>query len=131
MNNITQRMRNKEEIETKLLHELVIEGMQERKAEDIVVIDLRSIGNSVADFFVLCTGNSDTQVEAIATSVEKHVYKIKKESPRHVEGKNTGEWVLIDYVDVIAHVFKQDKRDFYHLESLWGDAKVTSIPNLI
>lgn len=124
-------MRNKEETGTKLLHELVVEGMQDKKAEDIVIIDLRSIGNSIADFFVLCTGKSDTQLEAIATSVEKHVYKIKKESPRHIEGKKSGEWVLLDFTDVVAHIFKQDKREFYHLESLWGDAKVTEVPNLI
>lgn len=123
-------MTNKEATDTKMLHELIVEGMQERKAEDIVIIDLRTIGNSVADFFVLCTGNSDTQVEGIAESVEAHIYKIKKESPRHVEGKRTGDWILLDYVDVVAHVFKRETRDFYHLESLWGDAKVKAIPNL-
>ena len=89
--------------------------MQEKKAEEIVVLDLRGIQNSVSDFFVICSGNSDTQVGAIADSIE---YEVKEETsmlPWNSEGKKQGEWVLIDYVDVVAHVFQWSKRSFYDL----------------
>ena len=112
------------------LSEIIVKGMQEKKAEDIVLIDLRTIQNSVADFFVVCTGNSDTQVEAIADSVEKEVHTILNENPNHVEGKNNKEWMLIDYIDVVAHVFKRDKRGFYRLEDMWGDAIIHEIKTI-
>ena len=109
------------------LSKVVVEGMKEKKAEDIVVLDLRFIPNSVADFFVICTGNSDTQVAAISDSVETTVLKSDQQNPWHVEGKSSREWVLIDYVDVVAHVFKEETREFFGLEDLWGDAKITQI----
>ena len=109
------------------LSEVIVKGMQEKKAEDIVVLDLRNIPNSVADFFVVCTGNSDTQVDAISDSVEEFVFKADQQSPWHVEGKMSKEWVLIDYVDVVVHVFKEETREFFGIEDLWGDAKVIQI----
>ena len=109
------------------LSKLVVKGMQEKKAEDIVVLDLRYVPNSVADYFVICTGNSDTQVDAISEAVEEFVSKADDQNPWHVEGKLSREWVLIDYVDVVAHVFKEEARVFFGLEDLWGDAKVTRI----
>ena len=109
------------------LSKLVVKGMQEKKAEDIVVLDLRYVPNSVADYFVICTGNSDTQVDAIADSVEMMVFETDQQNPWHIEGKTSREWVLIDYVDVVAHVFKEETREFFGLEDLWGDAKVTQI----
>ncbi len=104
--------------------------MQDKKATNIAVIDLRALQNSIADYFVLCSGNSDTQVEAIAESVDKMVFKETGESPSHKEGYATAEWILIDYVDVIVHVFKSDKRRHYGLEELWGDAKIEYIKEL-
>jgi len=105
----------------------IVKGMEERKAEDIVVMDLRHVKGAVTDFFVLCSGNSDTQVEAISESIQEEIYKEAKENPWKKEGFTNKEWILIDYVNVVAHIFKKDKRHFYALEELWGDAKVTSI----
>lgn len=111
------------------LSDLIVKGMQEKKATDIVVLDLRKVKNAVADFFVLCSGTSDRQLDAIADSIDAEVYKALKENPWHVEGKNNKEWMLLDYIDVVAHVFRKDRRDFYALEKLWGDAEFTEIDN--
>lgn len=108
------------------LSEVVVKGMQEMKAEDIVLMDLRSVKNAVADFFVICSGNSDTHIDAIAESVDHEVNKTDGQNPWHREGYNNKVWVLLDYVDVVVHVFKHENREFYALESLWGDAKITS-----
>ena len=108
------------------LSQVVVKGMQEMKAEDIVLMDLRSVNNAVADFFVICSGNSETHIGAIAESVDLEVNKADGQNPWHREGLNNKIWVLLDYVDVVAHVFKHENREFYALESLWGDAKITS-----
>lgn len=113
--------------EAEELCELIIHGMKEKKGLDITQIDLRKINNSVADFFIICSGNSDTQVDSLAHSIEEQVFKTKKENPTHIEGKKNKEWMLIDYINVVAHVFQKDTRDFYNLEGLWGDAKITEI----
>ena len=109
------------------LCQLVVKGMQEKKAMDVVVMDLREIKNAITDFFVICTGNSDTQIDAIADSVEAEVYKVIAEHPWQREGREAKEWILIDYVDVVVHVFKKERREYYGLEQLWGDAKVTHV----
>jgi ribosome-associated protein len=109
------------------LCDAVVKGMQEKKAADILVMDLRKVKNAVADFFVLCSGGSDKQLDAIADSVDTEVYKALKENPWHVEGKNNKEWMLLDYFDVVVHIFKKEKRDFFALEKLWGDAEMIEI----
>jgi ribosome-associated protein len=109
------------------LNDLVVQGMAEKKAHDIVVLDLRNVKNAVADYFIICSGNSDTQIDAICDSVEEFVYKASKQSPWKKEGKQNKEWILLDYIDVVAHIFKKDKRDFYSLEELWGDAVITPV----
>ncbi len=109
------------------LCEVVVKGMQEKKATNIVVMDLRKIKNAVADFFVICSGNSDKQLDAITDSIDAEVFKSLKENPWHTEGKNNKEWMLLDYFDVVAHVFRKDKREFYALERLWGDADILEI----
>ena len=109
------------------LSQVVAKGMQEKKAEDIVLMDLRKVSNAVADFFVICSGTSDTHIEAIADSVDKEVSAVDGESPWHKEGVNNKTWVLLDYVDVVVHIFNKDKRVFYELEELWGDAKITKL----
>jgi ribosome-associated protein len=114
-------------VSSEKLSEVIVKGMQEKKATDIVVLDLRKIKNAVADFFVICSGNSDKQLDAIADSVDEQVFKALKENPWHIEGKNNKEWMLLDYIDVVAHVFKKERRDFYSLERLWGDADITEI----
>jgi ribosome-associated protein len=109
------------------LTDLIVKGMQEVKGIEITVMDLRDIKNSIADYFVICCGNSDTQVDAIADSIEKEVYKATRQNPWHKEGKENKEWILLDYVDVVAHVFKKERREYFSLEELWGDATITHI----
>jgi ribosome-associated protein len=109
------------------LSQLVIKGMQEKKASSIVIMNLKKVKNAVADYFIICSGNSDTQIDAIADSVEEEIYKLSKQNPWQREGRENKEWVLIDYVDVVAHVFRKDRRDFYALEELWGDAQITHL----
>ena len=109
------------------LSNAIVKGMQEKKASDIVVMDLRNVKNAVADFFVICSGNSDKQLEAISDSIDEQVYKIVKEKPWHLEGKNNKEWMILDYITVVSHIFRQDRRKFYSLEKLWGDAEITEI----
>ncbi len=111
------------------LSEVIVKGMQEKKAVDIVVMDLRKVKNAVADFFVVCSGGSDKQLDAIASGVDEEVFKTLKENPWHSEGKNNKEWVLIDYIDVVVHIFQREKREFFALERLWGDALITEIEN--
>ena len=107
------------------LSEIVVKGMQEKKASDIVILNLKHIKNAVADYFIICSGNSDTQVDAITDSIEAEIYKANQQDPWHKEGQENKEWILLDYVDVVAHVFKKERRAFYALEDLWGDAHIT------
>mgnify|MGYP000300411736 FL=1 len=107
----------------------IIKGIEEVKGQDIEILDLRDIENTVCDYFIICSGNSNTQVNAITGSVQKLVSKELKDKPWHVEGQNNSEWILMDYYDVIVHVFLKDKRAFFKLEELWGDAKFTVIPD--
>ena len=109
------------------LCDAIVKGMQEKKAIDIVVLDLRKVKNAVADFFVICSGGSDKQLDAITQSVDEEVFKTVKENPWHVEGKNNKEWMLLDYFDVVVHIFKKDRREFFALEKLWGDAEMIEI----
>ena len=109
------------------LSSLVVKGMEEKKAEDVSIMDLRNVKGAVSDFFVLCSGSSDTQLESIAESIEKEVKNQGGETPWRKEGFTNKEWILIDYVNVVAHIFKKNQREFYDLEDLWGDARITSI----
>ena len=108
-----------------VLSTLVVKGMQEKKGLDVTLIDLTKIPNAVADYFVICSGSSDTHASSLSNSVEVEVKKELDESPIAREGKNNGEWVLLDYGNVVAHVFQKSAREFYGLELLWGDAKIT------
>lgn len=109
------------------LSKIIVKGMEEKKASDIVVMDLRKIKNTVSDFFVLCSGNSDTQLEAISDSIEEQVIKAGEKPPYRSEGRSGKQWILMDYVDVVAHIFLKDKREFFGLEDLWGDAQITKV----
>ena len=109
------------------LSQFIVKGMEERKAEDIKVLDLRGVKGSISDFFIICSGNSDTQIQAIAESVEKEAKEKGRETPWKKEGFTNREWILLDYVSVVAHIFKRDKREFYALEDLWGDAKIVPV----
>ena len=101
----------------------IIKGIEEVKGQGIEILDLRDIENTVCDYFIICNGNSNTQVNAIVNSVQKTVSKTIQEKPWHVEGSNNAEWVLLDYVHVVVHVFQKQIREFYNIEGLWGDAK--------
>ncbi len=120
-------VKTKRDISSEELSQLVVKGMQERKATNIVVMDMRKVKNAFTDYFVVASGSSDTQVEAIAESVDKEVWESTRNNPRSTEGKANREWILVDYYDVIVHVFKKDRREFYKLEELWGDAEFTYI----
>jgi len=112
------------------LVDAVVQGIQEVKGKDIVHLDLRSVPNTVCDHFVICHGDSDTQVEAIAGAVERMVRELTGERPWHTEGIQNAGWVLIDYVDVVVHVFHREKRTYYALEDLWADAVRTRFENV-
>jgi ribosome-associated protein len=105
----------------------IIKGIEDVKGADIDILDLREIDNTVCDYFIICNGNSNTQVNAITNSIQKVVSKELKDKPWHVEGSENGEWVLMDYVNIVVHIFQKHIREYYNIESLWGDAKITSI----
>ena len=111
------------------LIDIIVQSIQDVKGNNISLLDLREIDNRVSDYFVICDGNSNIQVNAISSSVTKKVSKSLKEKPWGIEGIENSEWVLIDYVDVIVHIFKKEKRDFYDIESLWGDVKKIEYSN--
>ena len=113
--------------EKQLLVDKIVEAIQDTKGEDIQIFDLSGIENSVADTFVICSGNSNTQVSAIAGNIEKKVRNDIRERPWHVEGTENAMWVLVDYVSVVVHVFQKQIRDYYDIEELCGDAKITKI----
>lgn len=106
---------------------LIIKGIEAVKGNNIKILDLRKIENTVCDYFIICDGNSNTQVSAIAGSVQKVVSKAIKEKPWHVEGESNASWILMDYVHVVVHIFQKETREFYHIENLWGDAEIISI----
>jgi ribosome-associated protein len=107
---------------------VILKAIDEIKGVNIQLLDLREIENTVCDYFVICTGTSNTHVNAIAGIIQKKVGKLCKEKPWHVEGEGNADWVLLDYVNVVVHVFQKQIREYYDIESLWGDAKITEIP---
>jgi len=117
----------KEKISSDQLISVIISGIEDVKGNEINILDLRDIENSVCDYFIICEGTSNTQVNAIVKSIQKKVSKTLKDHPWHVEGEDNAEWVLMDYVNVVVHVFQKHIRDYYDIESLWGDAKTTVI----
>jgi ribosome-associated protein len=119
--------KKKKKADSEKLCKAIVHGMQEKKASEIVVMDLREIKNAVADFFIICSGSSDKQLDAIAGSVDDEVYKKIKENPWQIEGRSNKEWVILDYITVVVHIFRKDKRGFYAIERLWGDAQITEI----
>jgi ribosome-associated protein len=110
-----------------LLITTILNGIEDVKGKNINILDLREIENTVCDYFIICEGTSNTQVNAIVNSVHKKVSKETQEKPWHIEGSDNAEWVLMDYVDVVVHVFQKHIREYYDIESLWGDAKTTVI----
>ena len=115
--------------QTKLLVETITKGIQEKKGKNITIVDLRDIEANIVNYFIICQGNSPTQVEAITESVDDIVKQNIGESPVNVVGLGNDQWVALDYVDVFVHIFQPEIRNFYDLENLWQDAKLTRIPN--
>jgi len=110
--------------DTEKLVEEIINGLLEKKGKRIVTLDLRKIENAVTDFYVICSGDSNTHVNALAGSVEEEVRKALNDKPWHVEGTTNAEWVLLDYVNVVVHIFQRSAREHYNIEGLWADAIV-------
>ncbi len=105
----------------------IITGIENVKGLEVIILDLRDIENTVCGYFVVCSGSSNTHVNAIVSAIQKTVSKELKEKPYHTEGSENSEWVLIDYVNIVVHVFQKHIREYYNIEELWGDAKTTKI----
>ena len=116
-----------EKTESAMLADIVINAIYEKKGEQVVKIDMRPINSPIADFFIVCQGSNRTQVEAIADSINEEVNKAIGVRPSHLEGRENAEWMLIDYFDVVVHIFQPETRGFYKLESLWADADITEV----
>ena len=117
-------VKNKKSSLSTQLAAVAVHGLQEKKGNEIVRLDLRNIHSSLSDYFVICHADSAIQVNALARSVEEEVYKALKQEPWRKEGLEHGEWVLLDFVDVVVHIFKTDKRKYFGIEDLWGDAEM-------
>lgn len=115
---------------TVVLVESVVKGIFEKKGQNVLKVDLRKLENRITDYFIICHGSSKTQVDSISYSVEEVVRKEAGEKPLHVEGLENCFWVLIDYGDVIVHIFQEESRNFYSLESLWADANIDVLKDI-
>ena len=108
---------------TNILLENIINAIQDVKGKEIISLDLRKIDSAICKYFVICTGTSNTHVNSIESNIKKTISRNLGEKPIHIEGNNIGEWVLMDYSDIIVHVFQEKTRAFYNIEDFWGDAK--------
>lgn len=108
------------------LRGIIINSIQDLKGENIVQLDLRNLEEAPADYFIVCEGSSRVNIQSIAEHISKEVRKAGGERPRKIEGYRNGEWVLVDFFDVIIHVFNKKSRGFYQIEELWSDAEVTT-----
>lgn len=115
---------------TRQLVDTIVAGIQEKKGRGITIIDLRGLEGAICQYFVVCTGQSPTQVDAIADEVEEYVRINAKDKPVKIIGKENSQWVAMDYVDVMVHVFLPDVREYYNIENLWEDAKIEQIADL-
>ena len=110
-----------------VLVKVIINSIKQHKGKEVVSLDLRKIETAVCDFFIICHGTSNTHIASIAENVRKEISKQMKEKPWHTEGEANKEWVLMDYFNVVVHIFNKEKRDFYKLENLWADANIKYI----
>jgi len=117
--------------EAGVLLKSIIKGIFEKQGHNVLKIDLRKLENRIADYFVICHGTSVTQVDSICDSVEITVQKKSGEKPLHIEGRENSNWVLVDYGNVIVHIFLEEYRNFYSLESLWADAEIEKMEDKI
>lgn len=115
---------------TDILVQNIVAGIQEKKGKKVTIIDLREFENTVCSYFIVCEGDSNTHVDAVANSVVYEVKERGNERPAQKDGFENSQWIAIDYVDVMVHVFQREQREFYNLEALWGDGKITEIEDL-
>jgi ribosome-associated protein len=113
-----------------VLNDLIIDAIQDIKGKNIVKLDLRNLDDSPADFFIICEGDSTTQIKAISENIVKRTREDLELRPSHVEGVQGSKWILVDYFDTVVHVFYPETREFYEIEELWSDAKSTQYQNL-
>lgn len=121
------KFNNENPISTQELKDLIISSIQDKKGKKIVELDLTEIPEAPTDYFIVCEGESYTQVKAISENIQKTLKEEHRILPNHMEGTQTGKWVLVDYFDVVVHVFHPETRSFYEIEELWSDAKVENI----
>lgn len=112
--------------ETNILLENIVNAIQDVKGKQIVSLDLRKLDSAICKYFIICTGTSNTHVNSIESNIKKTIAKDLGEKPWHIEGNNVGEWVLMDYSDIVVHIFQEKIRDFYKIEQFWGDAEITN-----
>lgn len=122
-------MTNSSEFSTDQLVSNIVEGIENIKGEDITLMDLRELENTVCKYFIICSAKSNTQAKALSSNIQKEVSKNLQEKPWHVEGESNAQWILIDYVDVVVHIFLGEARAYYDIEGLWGDAQITELSN--
>ena len=113
-----------------ILYDSIIKGIQEKKGKNIVSLDLKKLNNSVTDYFIVCNGNSTTQVLSIADSIQDEVMALTGIKPWHKEGLINAEWVLLDYANIVVHIFQESSRNFYQIEKLWADAEINQIETI-
>ena len=116
--------------QTELLVKKITEGIQEKKGQKIVIANLTDIEDTICNYFVICQGNSPIQVSVIADSIREYVREETGNKPFAIDGLRNAQWIAMDYSDVLVHIFLPEVRDFYNLENLWADAKLTSIPDI-
>ncbi len=114
--------KDKKKVDTDLFANYIIEGIEEKKGLEIVCIDLSEFNIAICDYFIICHGSSRTHVNSIAESIEEYVKKQTGSFPSRREGVTNSEWILLDYLDVVVHVFQEEVRNHYQLEELWADA---------
>ena len=120
--NLSYFMKEKNQlVNSKKLSNIIAKSMKDKKSKEVSIINLEKIKNSICDYFVICSGNSDIQIDSIAENIEKKVYENTNEKPWKKEGEFNKEWLILDFVNVVAHIFLKEKRYHYNLDKLWGD----------
>jgi len=127
---LNQQQLTKDVLSIESFNDLILDSIQDIKGKKIVKLDLRKLDDTPTDFFFICEGESNTQVKSIAQNIRKRVKEELGLTPAHVEGLNDGTWVLVDYFNVVIHVFHPEKRAYYDLENLWSDASLTEYDSL-
>ena len=121
----------KQRKEAEILSQIAVKGIQEKKGKNVTIIDFDGIDGSLFEYYVICTANSPTQVDAITDSIDREIKQATGLNPRKVEGLQNCQWVLLDYFDVVVHVFLEETREFYDLERLWQDGESIDISDII